>query len=60
MKKCTIPSLHFEEKEYIYKNRNKLDKVKNNAREKIINEYGCYNQTKKLEDMFGKIIREEI
>ena len=50
----------YEKIEYIYKNRNKLDKVKNNAREKIINEYGCYNQTKKLEDMFGKIIREEI
>ena len=49
----------YEKLEYIYLNRKKMSKIVNNAREYCLKEYGCYNQTKKLDKMFDEILKEK-
>lgn len=49
----------YDKLEYIYLNRKKMGKIVDNAREYCLKEYGCYNQTRKLEKMFDEILKEK-
>lgn len=46
----------FEKLEYIYLNSDKFDNITENARKDTLLKYGCYNQTKKLDELFDSII----
>lgn len=49
----------YEKLEYIYLNKENLYSIKEKAREYSLKEYGCYNQTEKLNKMFDKIMKEK-